>query len=888
MSNAKQKPRSKATLYTPENPTLQFALRLIQQLMVLLLAVLGFLFCLISTYDIDLSTATLVWSAVAFSMLFLAVFSVKRSGLLALIVLLFAVIYGVLNANDLLQGALRLVEHAISPLSLNLPKTMLNLLQSTDADKLPALMTHAMQAILFVVSFLAAFFIVSEPSVPGLALSTLPLLLPGPFYLLSPDRLPFFMLFAAHMMVFAFNNAKRAQTTLRAGVYVPQSRKKANQQAQRAAQHTLSLLALPLIVFSAILASLILPQNGYQRPEAIENLQQKLFSMDIGKDAFWRSNDGLTRGSLTSLSSIRFTGSTALKVRVSQPLSLYLRDYAGTVYTTDGWQSLSTSEFSKLANNLDIAPQNLLASAATASGTLPDSFTLSVKNVDATPLSLWTPPGLITRADQIPNAGYVQDTALAFQSTDSSSAYTIEAVPVSMSLYSVANAENGLKKAYQKAAGSAAGLKNAEGSDADTAREAASTYIDYLFDVYTALPKDTQKAADALLEKYDLHPIYEDGALNLAATCLSVRSVLAERCTYDYSPVQMPEGEDFSTWFLEEAQSGYCVHFATTATVLLRALGIPARYAEGYIVIQKDYDKTPDANGYIKIEDTHAHAWVEVFDPSILEWVPVEVTNSEEHSSSSSSPSASGEPTLMPEETAQENAPEPTATPTPTPEPTPEPTTEPTAEAQTDTQDTPQDEEATPEPESSPEQTSGEASAEITPTPAPGEDGTQDGNTTPDGDDTSQDGGTNGTKPPLWPVFALLAAVGLPLCAFGLRKFTHEKLVRSFLQKDGNAAVLATARYALRMLRFAGAPAMQPLESPELYAYNVARQNPAVDRMRLESLLLTAQKATFSGKTCSKKERDEAISFVQALISALPKRMKRLKRLLFGWRFPAL
>ena len=886
MSNAKQKPRSKSSLAAPENPTLQFALRLIQQLMVLLLAVLGFLFCLISTYEIDLSTTTLVWSAVAFSLLFLAVFSVKRSGLLALIVLLFALAYGVLNGSDLVQGVLRLVEHAISPLSLTLPKAILNLLQSTDADKIPLIMTHAMQAILFVVSFLAAFFIISEPSVPGLALSTLPLLLPGPFYLLSPERLPFFVLFAAHMMVFAFNNAKRAQTTLRAGVYVPQSRRKANQQAQRAAQHTLSLLALPMIVFAAILASLILPQKGYQRPEAIEDLQQKLFAMDIGKDAFWRSNDGLTRGSLTSLSSIRFSGSTALKVRVSTPLSLYLRDYAGTVYTANGWQSLSKSEFSKLANKLDVAPQNLLASASAASGTLSNSYTLSVKNVDATPLSLWTPPGLITRAEEITNAGYVQDTALAFQSTDSSSDYTVEAVPVSMSLYSVANAEHGFKKAYQKAAGSAAGLMNADGGDATTVRKSASTYIDYVFDVYTALPEDTQKAAEALLEQYGLHPIYEDGALNLAATCLSVRSLLAERCTYDYTPPQMPEGTDFSTWFLQEAKSGYCVHFATTATVLLRALGIPARYAEGYIVIQKDYDKTPDADGFIKIEDTHAHAWVEVFDPSILEWVPVEVTNSDQQSNSPATPAASGEPTLSPEETAQESAPEPTVT--PTPEPTPEPTAEPTTEAQTDTQDTPQDEEATPEPESSPEQTSGEASAQITPTPAPGENGTQDGSTTPDGDDASQDGDGSGAKPPLWPVFALLAAVGIPLGAFGLRKYFHERLMRTFLQKDDNAAVLATARYALKLLRFAGAPAMQPLESPELYAYNVARQNPAVDRMRLESLLLTAQKATFSGKTCSRKERDEAIAFVQSLISALPARMKRFKRVLFWWRFPAL
>ncbi|MEA4915201.1 MAG: transglutaminase-like domain-containing protein [Christensenella sp.] len=879
MSAKQQKSRSARAIPTPENSVAQLSLRLLQQLAVLLLAVLGFLFCLITSYELDLPTATLVWTAIAFCLLFLAVFSVRRSGLFALVCLALAGVYGILHAADLLQGALLLIERAITPLSLQLPDSMQLLLKPTDMEEAQLLITHAAQALVFVVSFLSAFFIISEPSVPGLALSTLPLLIPAPFYLLSPARLPFFMLFAAHMMVFAFNNAKRAQTTLRAGVYVPQSRRKANQLAQRAAQHSLSLLALPLIALAAILSSIILPQEGYQRPDAIENLQQQIFSLDFGKDAFWRSNDGLTRGDLTSLSSIRFSGKTALLVRVSDPLSLYLRDYAGALYTEDGWKNVSSSDFSDLANSVDIAPQNLLASALAASGSMPSTFTLSVQNVSATPQSIWTPPGLITHADEITNAGYVQDTALAFASSASASNYTIEAVPVGMSLYSVPNADDGFEKAYKKAAGSADGLNNASGNGADTVRNAAKAYIGYLFDTYTTLPDATQKAADRLLQTYGIHAIYDGNALNLAATCQSIRSLLADRCSYDYSPQEMPQGVDFSTWFLEDAQSGYCVHFATTATVLLRALGIPARYAEGYIIIQKDYNKTPDANGFIKIEDTHAHAWVEVFDPSILEWVPVEVTESTQQSSEPT-PSESGEPTLSPEDENAQTTPEPTEEPTPTP--TPEPTPEPTAEPESNEQD-----ESTPDPNTTPEETSDDSAAQITPTPAPSSEGTQDGSTTQDGEDASEDGGNNGARPPLWPVFAILAIVGIPLGAFGFRKYQHERLMRTFLQKDSNAAVLAAARYVLKMLRFACAPAMQPLESPELYAYNVARQNPAVDRARLESALLIAQRATFSGRTCSKKERDEVITFAGALVSALPARMKRLKRLLFRWRFPA-
>ena len=848
-------------------------LKLLQQFIVLLLAVLGFLFCLISSYTLDLPTAKLVWTAVAFSLLFLAVFSLPKSGVFVLITLALAGVYGVLHAGDLLQGILLLIQRVITPLSLQMPETLQLLLRAATEQEALLLSTQALQAILFVVSLLAAFFIISEPSVPGLALSTLPLLIPAPFYLLAPALLPFFTLFAAHMMVFAFNNARRAQTTFRAGVYVPQSRRKANQLAQRAAQYSLSLLALPLIALAALLAGVILPQQGYQRPEAIESLQQKIFSLDIGKDAFWRSNDGLTRGDLTSLSSIRFTGSTVLKVRVSSNYSLYLRDYAGAVFAGSAWTDVSSSEFSVLSTSVDIAPQNLHAAAASASGAQDETYTLSVRNIAATRLSIWAPPGLVTQANEIPNAGYVQDTALAFVSAESSSDYTLEAIPVGMALYSVSNAEDGMRKAYQKAAGSAIGLSGADGAEADKVQQAAERYIEYLFDVYTDLPDDTQAAAEALLTTYGIQPVYDDGGLNLASTCQSVRTLLSQNCSYDYSPPEMPENADFATWFLQEAKSGYCVHFATTAAVLLRAMGIPARYAEGYIVIQKDYEKQQDADGYIAIEDTHAHAWVEVFDPSLLEWVPVEMTKSTQDNSQAT-PEQSGEPGTQTTPTYSTNTPEPTPepTPTPTPEPTPEPTPAPDG--------------STPDPDATPEETQfGEA--EVTPTPAPGGSETEDPNATPDAD-ASADAAAPPSTPPLWPLFAILAAICLPLGLFGWRKFSHERLLRTLMQKDGNAAVLACAKQAVRMLRFAGAPELLPLESPEQYAYRVAKQIPAVERGQFESLLLIAQRARFSSKTCLKRERDEAVSYLATLLKTLPAGLKRLRRLLFWWRFPAL
>jgi transglutaminase-like putative cysteine protease len=871
MSASKRTPCAAQPIPLPENTPARLLLRLFQRLAVLLLAVLGFLFCLLTSYQLDLPTETLVWTAVAFSLLFVAVFSLQKSGLLALVCLLAAIAYAIFHADDLLQGVLLLIERVALTLSLNLPEALELLLQPVMADEAIRLMMQAAQALLFIVSFLAAFFIISQPSVPGLALSTLPALLPAPFYLLSPALLPFFMLFAAHMMVFAFNNAKRAQTTLRARVYVPLSRRRADLVAQRAAQHSLSLLVLPLIALSALLSGIVLPQKGYQRPEAIESLQQKIFSLDIGKDAFWRSNDGLTRGDLTSLSSIRFSGATALKVRVSSHSSLYLRDYAGAVYTQGGWENVSANDFSALANSIEIAPQNLLASAAALSGNTPETFTLSVRNIAANPHSIWAPPGLVTRTDEILNAGYVQDTALAFASAASASEYTLEAIPVGMALYSVSSANDGFESAYQKAAGSVYGLSRAEGNGADSVRQAASTYTGYLFSVYTSLPDETHAAAQALLQTYGISAVLDDGALNLAETCQSIRSLLSARCSYEYSPPQIPQGADFATWFLQDARSGYCVHFATTAAVLLRALGIPARYAEGYIVIQKDYEKQPDSEGYIEIEDTHAHAWVEVFDPSLLEWVPVEMTKSA-MSPNESAPAESGEPG---EETTPSFS---ESTPEPTPEPTPTPTLEPT----------PEPDSGTPDPNEDPEETNSAAAAQATPTPAPTSDGTQGTDAAPEGEDETAAAGESQPRPPLWPVFALLVAAGLPLFAFGYRKLKHDRLLHAFLQKDANAAVLLAVQYVLSILHFAGAPEMQPLESPEQYAYNIAKKIPAADRARLESVLLTAQRARFSGRVCTKRDRDAVIAYVDSLIIVLPTDMKRLRRLLFNWRFPAV
>ena len=78
------------------------------------------------------------------------------------------------------------------------------------------------------------------------------------------------------------------------------------------------------------------------------------------------------------------------------------------------------------------------------------------------------------------------------------------------------------------------------------------------------------------------------------------------RCArYSRVPERVPKQVDFCTWFLNDAETGYCVHYATACTALLRSLGIPARYVTGYVC-------SLNANENTAVTNLHAHAWVEI------------------------------------------------------------------------------------------------------------------------------------------------------------------------------------------------------------------------------------------------------------------------------------
>lgn len=99
----------------------------------------------------------------------------------------------------------------------------------------------------------------------------------------------------------------------------------------------------------------------------------------------------------------------------------------------------------------------------------------------------------------------------------------------------------------------------------------------------------------------------------------AIGNYVRSSATYSTNTYRMPSGsKDFVRWFLENSDTGYCVHFASAATVLLQASGIPARYVTGYTV-----DAVAASPAVIRAKD--AHAWVEYWLPG-YGWMVLEVT----------------------------------------------------------------------------------------------------------------------------------------------------------------------------------------------------------------------------------------------------------------------
>ncbi len=192
-------------------------------------------------------------------------------------------------------------------------------------------------------------------------------------------------------------------------------------------------------------------------------------------------------------------------------------------------------------------------------------------------------------------------------------------------------------------------------------------YDAFVQTVYTQVPDETRQALADILPQLGVQA--EDDPKQIVS---AVQAYVAASASYDLNTPSVPNGEDFVSWFLHDSATGYCVHFATAAAILLRCLDVPARYVTGY-------STTLTANEWTTVTSDDAHAWVEyyidgigwyVLDPTPAADTPAQTVPEEPVSapleptndSQEDTPPADDEPPTVPatpvgnQETPQENS----------------------------------------------------------------------------------------------------------------------------------------------------------------------------------------------------------------------------------------
>ena len=362
--------------------------------LLLLLALTGAAFSLLTAYGLEADPRILLAGCILLALLSLTVFSLPRFRWAAQLGLLAALALAVWPRRaDLLFGT-RCIQYRLAEVlsqgAWSPSEEAAALLAEGGAEE-----TAFLLLVLTMLALLLGWAVVRLRSHWLVLALTCPLLLPA----FLVNRLPAWPAFLSLLVCWCamFLSSLSARADRRAGA-------------------RLTLAAVPALAAAFGLLTLAQPQASYVYPQWAQRAQYALRSADWGSlvpdflPSFFSGAGSNSVINLAGAGPLRYSGRTLLQVDTGLPGWTYLRGRSAGVYTGDTWVDLDEEVYQDLGE-LPGGYEPLNFPALTA----PDAawYPVTVENLGAPGGCLYLPYYLLTDADEVTGAAFVEDAYLA-------------------------------------------------------------------------------------------------------------------------------------------------------------------------------------------------------------------------------------------------------------------------------------------------------------------------------------------------------------------------------------------------------------------------------------------------------------------------------------------
>ncbi len=363
-------------------------------------------------------------------------------------------------------------------------------------------------------------------------------------------------------------------------------------------------LVAPFVVAAILLFLFSVPHLGNQWQSISAEFKR---SVKLGMESFRFGTDSLPRGDLTRAFSMLEGEEKRLELEMEETAPLYLRGFVGSVYAGNQWKPFSAKayedEYAGMLSWLreqgfDPGKQYAAYQNASPEGA-GRTAEVTVKNIGASRRYVYLPETVAF--DLSADGAFQQDWSMEASGWFGEKDYSFTYYPVQ------SHAET-----------SQPGRWLYRGEGAGRFRQAELMYRSFVYDRYLELD-ESQKAAIDLV-------FFQGGdqeAGGLYSVTSRLRAVLQILAEYREVPDPVPRNREFLEWFLDGGRKANAAYYASVAVLVYRAAGIPARYAEGYVLTKEQAAQTE--GNQVLLSEKNAHAWAEVYVDG-MGWMAVEVT----------------------------------------------------------------------------------------------------------------------------------------------------------------------------------------------------------------------------------------------------------------------